>query len=70
MLDKRFAQQEMWRIPEATLHVVELIGGWPGSGVAQQIVRHKTQKLSYQITFWLIAALHIGLVVYQTVIVG
>ncbi|MEM9777949.1 MAG: DUF1294 domain-containing protein, partial [Chloroflexota bacterium] len=58
-LDKRFAQEDMWRIPEATLHLIELLGGWPGSGAAQQIVRHKTQKISYQITFWLIAAVHL-----------
>lgn len=58
-LDKRFAQEKMWRIPEATLHLIELFGGWPGSGLAQQIVRHKTQKESYQITFWVIAVLHL-----------
>lgn len=58
-LDKRFAQANMWRIPEATLHLIEILGGWPGSGLAQQIVRHKTQKASYQITFWVIAALHL-----------
>lgn len=58
-LDKRFAQQNMWRIPEATLHLIELLGGWPGSGAAQRMVRHKTQKMSYQITFWVIAAVHL-----------
>ncbi len=58
-LDKRFAQEKMWRIPEATLHLIELLGGWPGSGAAQQMVRHKTQKMSYQITFWAIAAVHL-----------
>ena len=59
MLDKRFAQEDMWRIPEATLHLIEILGGWPGSGLAQQIFRHKTQKGSYQITFWVIAILHL-----------
>ena len=61
VLDKRFSQQKMWRIPEATLHIIEMLGGWPGSGTAQQMVRHKTRKLSYQITFWLIVAVHIGI---------
>lgn len=60
-LDKRFAQEKMWRIPEATLHLIELLGGWPGSGLAQQVVRHKTQKGSYQLVFWLIATLHLVL---------
>lgn len=58
-LDKRFAQANMWRIPEATLHLIEILGGWSGSGLAQQIVRHKTQKTSYQITFWVIVILHL-----------
>ena len=58
-LDKRFAQQNMWRIPEATLHLIELAGGWPGSGAAQRLVRHKTKKMSYQVTFWVIAAVHL-----------
>lgn len=59
MLDKRFAQENMWRIPEATLHLIEVIGGWPGSGLAQQVFRHKTQKATYQITFWVIIVLHL-----------
>ena len=58
-LDKRFAQEKMWRIPEASLHLIELLGGWPGSGAAQRMVRHKTQKMSYQVTFWVIAAVHL-----------
>ncbi|MFP5341147.1 MAG: DUF1294 domain-containing protein, partial [Gammaproteobacteria bacterium] len=36
----------------------ELAGGWPGALVAQQVFRHKTRKLSYQLTFWLIVVLH------------
>lgn len=59
MQDKRFAQHDMWRIPESTLHVLELVGGWPGSGIAQQIFRHKTRKTSYQVTFWVIAVVHL-----------
>ncbi len=52
--DKRKAQLNFWRIPESTLHLFELIGGWPGSFLAQRRFRHKISKTSYQFTFWLI----------------
>lgn len=52
--DKKRAQTNQWRIPEATLHFFELIGGWPGSFLAQRRFRHKISKKSYQFTFWLI----------------
>lgn len=58
--DKRAAKNKMWRIPESTLHFLELMGGWIGAYWAQVILRHKTRKLSYQITFWLIVTLHAG----------
>ena len=52
--DKRQAESDQWRTPENTLHVLELLGGWPGAFLAQRIFRHKTAKVSYQIVFWLI----------------
>jgi uncharacterized membrane protein YsdA (DUF1294 family) len=56
--DKRSARQGQWRTPENTLHAIELLGGWPGALVAQQVFRHKTRKVSYQVVFWGIVALH------------
>ncbi len=56
--DKNKAQKGQWRIPESTLHGVELFGGWPGTLIAQQVFRHKTRKVSYLVTLWLIIALH------------
>lgn len=56
--DKRQAQAQGQRIPEKLLHLVELLGGWPGALVAQQLCRHKTRKLSYQVVFWLIVLVH------------
>ena len=56
--DKRRAQLDQWRIPEATLHFWELLGGWPAALLAQRFLRHKRKKASYQMTFWLIIALH------------
>lgn len=56
--DKRSALRSGWRIPEARLHLVELFGGWPGALIAQQMLRHKTRKLSFQLVFWLIVLAH------------
>ncbi|UJJ33236.1 DUF1294 domain-containing protein [Halopseudomonas maritima] len=57
-MDKRSAETGRWRTPENTLHITELLGGWPGALVAQQVFRHKTRKLSFQVVFWLIVGLH------------
>ncbi|MEM9552849.1 MAG: DUF1294 domain-containing protein [Acidobacteriota bacterium] len=56
--DKSRARRGRRRIPEATLHLVELLGGWPGSYLAQQSYRHKTAKRSYRAVFWAIVVLH------------
>jgi uncharacterized membrane protein YsdA (DUF1294 family) len=56
--DKRRAEAGEWRIPEATLHACELLGGWPGAFLAQRIFRHKVSKTSYQFTFWIIVLIH------------
>jgi uncharacterized membrane protein YsdA (DUF1294 family) len=44
-------------VPEATLHLAELLGGWPGAFLAQRRLRHKCSKASYQIVFWGIVVL-------------
>lgn len=51
-LDKSAAKNDQWRTPETTLQVFGLLGGWPGALVAQRLLRHKSRKLSFQITFW------------------
>ena len=56
--DKRKAQHEQWRIPEGTLHLLELLGGWPAALLGQRFLRHKTKKRGYQVLFWLIVAIH------------
>ena len=56
--DKRKARVDAWRTPENILHALELAGGWPGALIAQQVFRHKTRKVSYQVLFWVIVLLH------------
>ncbi|ARA81409.1 DUF1294 domain-containing protein [Pseudomonas ficuserectae] len=56
--DKRQAGNGGQRTPENVLHATELLGGWPGALLAQQVFRHKTRKVSFQIVFWLIVLAH------------
>ncbi|TDF83753.1 DUF1294 domain-containing protein [Pseudomonas sp. H9] len=56
--DKQQARSQGWRTPEKVLHGIELCGGWPGALLAQQMFRHKTRKLSFQLSFWVIVGLH------------
>jgi uncharacterized membrane protein YsdA (DUF1294 family)/cold shock CspA family protein len=58
--DKLSAIKKTWRTPESSLHLLEALGGWPGAYVAQQMMRHKTVKTSYQVSYWLIVGLHVG----------
>ena len=57
--DKRQAKLNGWRVPEKTLHSLDAIGGWPGGFLAQNIFRHKTRKLPFQIKFWLTVVTHV-----------
>ena len=51
--DKKAAMTGSWRVPENTLHLLALLGGWPGALYAQQRLRHKTQKTSFRVVFFL-----------------
>ena len=37
--------------PEAMLHLLELLGGWPAAWLAQRVLRHKSRKERYQLAF-------------------
>ncbi|MEG1767551.1 MAG: cold shock and DUF1294 domain-containing protein [Comamonas sp.] len=50
--DKSAAQQGGWRTSENKLHLLALIGGWPGALVAQQVLRHKSSKAEFRAVFW------------------
>ena len=64
--DKRFAVAGAQRTPEARLHLYELLGGWPGGLLAQRLIHHKNRKAAYQVKFWLIVAMHLGVLGYWT----
>lgn len=43
----------MRRVPEATLLVFGVTGGWPGAIAGQQLFRHKTQKQPFRTYFFI-----------------
>ncbi len=51
-VDKSAAKAGRGRVSEQTLLTVGLLGGWPGSLIAQQVFRHKTRKRSFRRMFW------------------
>lgn len=58
--DKRAAQRGGWRTSEKHLHLLSLAGGWPAAWFAQQTLRHKSRKASFQTVYWLTVVLHCG----------
>lgn len=58
--DKSAAQWDEWRTPESTLHFISLIGGWPGALLAQNKLRHKSNKISFRVVYWLTVVVNCG----------
>lgn len=59
-IDKSAAVRRRARVPERTLLLLGLLGGWPGGLLAQQSLRHKTRKQPFRLLFWLSVLLHGG----------
>ncbi|MFG6449158.1 DUF1294 domain-containing protein [Roseateles sp. BYS180W] len=51
-LDRRAARLGRWRVAENTLHLLALLGGWPGALLARRALRHKIRKLAFTRRFW------------------
>ena len=52
VVDKSAAVAGRWRVSESTLIFLGLVGGWPGAIVAQQVSRHKSNKVAFRSAFW------------------
>jgi len=61
-LDKHQARGNGQRIPEATLLLIDFLGGWPGGAWAQQRFRHKTVKKTYRVKFFVVVLANLMLV--------
>jgi uncharacterized membrane protein YsdA (DUF1294 family) len=58
-LDKHAAETAGWRLSEGSLLAMGLACGWPGAIVAQQVMRHKTLKMSFQVVFWVTVVVNV-----------
>lgn len=59
LADKRKARKKLWRIPEATLLLVAILGGSIGSLLGMYIFRHKTKHLKFTVGIPVILVLQI-----------
>lgn len=62
-VDKKRAQNNQWRIKEATLFLTAAIGGSIGSMLGMKVFRHKTKHLSFLIGMPAIFIIQVGLVI-------
>lgn len=60
--DKRAAVHARSRIPEQSLYLLSLAGGWPGSMLARPLFRHKTRKQPFTGIFWCTVLLNMAMV--------
>jgi uncharacterized membrane protein YsdA (DUF1294 family)/cold shock CspA family protein len=58
--DKHAARRGAWRVPEDRLQLFSLLGGWPAARLAQQVLRHKSSKASFQLQYGLMVLVHLG----------
>ena len=62
--DKRAAINGNWRVPEKTLHTFSVAGGWLGALIAQDKLRHKTQKQPFRAIYWLTVVINVAVFVW------
>lgn len=69
-IDKWAAKNDKWRISEAKLHLLSLLGGWPGALLAQQMFKHKRSKSAFMRVYWvtvLVNLILLGLIAFEVI---
>lgn len=64
LVDKQYARNNLWRIPEATLFAVAVVGGSIGVLIGMYTVRHKTRHLKFTLGVPVILAAQLALAVW------
>jgi uncharacterized membrane protein YsdA (DUF1294 family) len=59
--DKAAARRGERRIAERVLHLLDLMGGWPGGWLAQKTLHHKCSKRAFQRVYGFTVLLNAGL---------
>lgn len=62
--DKEAAQFGNKRVPENSLHILSFLGGWPAAWLAQQKLRHKTQKQPFRKIYFCTIVFNILLIIW------
>ncbi len=64
LTDKYKARKNLWRIPEAALITVAMLGGSVGALLGMYVVRHKTRHLKFSLGVPVILAAQIMLGIF------
>lgn len=64
LADKRRAQKNRWRIPEATLMTIAALGGSLGSLLGMRLFRHKTRHRKFTLGIPAILLAQIALAIF------
>jgi len=62
--DKSAARKGHWRTKETSLHLMSLMGGWPGALLAQKVFRHKSRKQPFRTIFWTTSFINAGVFIW------
>jgi uncharacterized membrane protein YsdA (DUF1294 family) len=58
-VDKAQAKRNGLRVPEDLLHLLALVGGFPGGFAGRAAFRHKTRKPVFAWVLWISLAIHV-----------
>jgi uncharacterized membrane protein YsdA (DUF1294 family) len=61
-LDKAQAKRAGLRVPENLLHLMALLGGFPGGFAGRAAFHHKTRKPAFARVLWISLAIHLVVV--------
>ena len=66
LYDKIIAGTKITRVPEIILQTLSLLGGSPTALLSQKLFHHKTSKKSFQVVYWLIVLIQVGIILVIT----